>query len=158
MGVLGLSDYQTIATFSSWEELQAYHEEVDLEPGTPIRVLFEGITHGLFSTCTYFDSTLADWTAHVPAGFILDDVQCNDEGYGQIDARVAETPTGVGFWLALGAIALIGMVVLGAFIFILCKIQAMLPAIVTITKWVAAAVIAGGGLFLLGALIRRRKT
>ncbi|GAG27056.1 unnamed protein product, partial [marine sediment metagenome] len=144
--------------FTSWEDLQAYREEVDLEVGTPVRVIFEGISHGPFSTCTYFDSFLADWTVHVPAGFELVDVQCNDEGNGQIDAVVASSATGVGFFLALGAMALLAMIVIGAFYFILCKIQAMLPAIVTITKWVAVAVLGGSGLFLIATLIRRRRT
>jgi len=153
-----MGSYQTVAEFTSWEELQAYREEVNLEAGTPVRVIFEGISHGPLSTCTYFDSSLADWTVKVPAGFELVDVQCNDEGNGQIDAVVTSSTTGVGLWFALGAIALLAMFVVGAFYFILCKIQAILPALVTITKWVAAAVIAGGGLFVLGALIRRRRT
>jgi len=141
--------WQTLKEFHSWEEIEAYQEQHNLPAGTKVRVIYEGIDT---ITCMAFDSFAGEWLNKVPAGFILDDVHC-DNGDGYVEATVAGS-VGIGFWFALAAIALLAGTALWAFSFIICRLQALLEAI---GPWAAIAIVAVSAAIVLTTLIRKRK-
>jgi len=143
--------WETIAEFHSWEEIQAYDQQHDIPSGTPFRVVYEGIN---WLNCLYFDSSLADWFTQAPAGFEIEDVYC-DSGNGYVVGNVGSK--GIGGWVVIAVVLLLALAVLGAFAFIVCKLQISLPAIVDWAKWVAVAIVATGTTLIGLALVKKRR-
>ncbi len=134
----------------------------DVPVGTEVRITLK--TPFWLPIAPFFDLVGAETMASflLPVG--LTDIDISGEGAYTIviTGKVAGTASGVGYHtvailLIIGAV-LAGLAAIGLTVFVLLKLEVLLPDIVEGVKWVAIAVLGGSGLFLLATIIRRRRT
>jgi len=156
-------EWQTVCEATNVEDFGACAPPFDDIPaGTKVRITAK--TPWYLPIAPFFDLMGAEWIASYLAPAGLTDIDISGEGAYTIviTGEVSGVAQGVGYHtiaIMVVVLALLaGFAAIGLTVFVLLKLEVLMPHIAETAKWIAYAVLGGAGLFLVASIIRRRRT
>lgn len=156
-------EWITVCEATNTEDFEACVPPFDDVPvGTEVRMTLK--TPWYLPIAPFFDLMGAEWIASYLAPTGITNIDISGEGAYTIviTGEVAGTASGVGYHtvaiMLIVLAVLAGLAAIGLTVFVLLKLEVLMPYIAETAKWVAYAVLGGAGLFLLATIIRRRRT